>query len=53
MTEQSFKQLLIRMPEELYDAIRKAAFESKRSMTDIANEAIKRWLDWERKNENR
>ena len=44
MTEQSFKQLLIRMPEELYDEIRRAAFESKRSMTDIVNEAIRQWI---------
>jgi hypothetical protein len=44
MTEHNCKQLLIRVPEELYEAIRRAAFESKRSMTDIVNEAIRQWI---------
>lgn len=53
MTEQIFKQLLIRVPEELYEAIRRAAFESKRSMTDIVNEAIRQWIDQEQKHGDR
>ena len=49
MTEQKTSQLPVRMPEERYEAIRKAAFESRRSMTDIVNEAVQQWLDQEKK----
>lgn len=45
MTEHNCKQLLIRVPEERYEAIRKAAFESKKTMTELVNEAIQQWLD--------
>lgn len=45
MAEQNCKQLLIRLPKDRYDKLKRAAFESDRHMTDIANEAIQQWLD--------
>lgn len=48
MTEQ-IKPLLIRLPEERYEALRKLSYDENRPMNVIVNEAIQQYLD-KRKN---
>lgn len=46
--KQELKYLPVRLPEERYELLRIASFETKRSMSAIINEALQQWLEhWE------
>jgi len=43
-SEDGFQMFTVRLPVELHDELRRAAFERRISMAEVVREALERWL---------